>query len=173
MSYVLAEFAVREHAKEQLIDGIQALKAEGVSPEDIDLFSEEPVEFREGILDRPSKMSFVSVAGAALFGGLATTFVWWAQNNYALNTGGMPVYSSWATGVISYEMTMLGAVLATFGWFLWESGLLRKRDQSAPVPEAPPGSVVLRLRCARSRADDLAALLTHAGAVSIERSEGA
>ncbi len=42
----------------------------------------------------------------------------------------MPIFSFWGTGVITYETTMLGAVLATFGWFLWESGLIRKRDKS-------------------------------------------
>lgn len=167
--YLLAEFT----DKDQLIDGIQSLKAESVSTANIDLFSEEPVEFREGILDRPSKMSLVSVLGAAIFGGLATSFVWWAQHNYAVNTGGMPTFSFWATGVISYEMTMLGAVLATFGWFLWESGLIGKRDKTAPVPEVAPGSIVLRLRCGDEQADSFTALLDRAGAIAIDRQEHA
>jgi hypothetical protein len=167
MIYVLAEFV----EKDQLIRGIQALKAAGASTENIDLFSEEPVELRRGILDRPTKMSLVSVLGAAVFGGLATTFVWWAQHNYAVNTGGMPTYSPWATGVISYEMTMLGAALATFGWFLWESGLMRKHDRTAPVPEAAPGSVVLRLRCDGEQGERFAGLLEQAGAIAMETKE--
>ena len=36
-------------------------------------------------------------------------------------------------------MTMLGAIVATFAWFLWESGLIRKRDKGAPVPQVDPG----------------------------------
>ena len=47
-------------------------------------------------------------------GWLATAFVYWAQNNYKLVTGGMPIFSFWATGVITYEMTMLGAIITTF-----------------------------------------------------------
>lgn len=167
--YLLAEFT----EKDRLIDGIQSLQADGVSTQDIDLFSEEPVEFRKGILDRPSKMSLVAGMGAAIFGGVLTFFIWWAQNNYAVNTGGMPTYSWWATGVISYEMTMLGAVLATFAWFLWESGLIRKRDKTAPVPEAAPGSVILRVRCGREHAGVFTALLDRSGAVNIERKERA
>ena len=39
---------------------------------DLDVFSEEPVEFRRGVLDRPSRMSLVSVLGAIVFGTAAT-----------------------------------------------------------------------------------------------------
>ena len=59
----------------------------------------------------------------------------------------MPIFSFWATGVITYEMTMLGAIVATFAWFLWESGLVARRDRSAPVPQVDPGSICLRVRC--------------------------
>jgi IMP dehydrogenase/GMP reductase len=78
----------------------------------MDVFSEEPVEFRRGILDRPSHMSLVAVLGAIATGGLATAGVYAAQHNYRLITGGMPVFSFWGTGVITYETTMLGSVLA-------------------------------------------------------------
>lgn len=164
--YLIAEF--RDQPK--LEDAIHALKAEGVGPLDMDLFSEEPVEFRRGILDRPSHMSLVSVLGAILAGGLATTGVYLAQHNYRLVTGGMPIFSFWGTGVITYETTMMGAVLSTFGWFLWESGLLHKRDKSVPVPLVPPGSMCLRVRCS----DDQQAgrnrqILDRAGAVAVEK----
>jgi len=42
---------------------------------------------------------------------------------------------------------MMGAVFATFGYFLWESGLIRKRDKTAPVPKVPPETICLRVRC--------------------------
>jgi hypothetical protein len=64
----------------------------------------------------------------------------------------MPYFSPWATGVISFEMTMLGAVVSTFAWFLWESGLMRRKDKSAPVPAIEPGVMVLRVRCESSQA---------------------
>jgi hypothetical protein len=163
--YLLSEF----RDKEAVAGAIQALRAAGVSDSDLDLFSEEPVEFRRGVLDRPSRMSLVSVLGAILVGTLATAFVRWAQYNYALVTGGMPLFSFWGTGVITYEMTMLGAVLATFFYFLWESGLIRKRDKTAPVPIVPPECICLRVRCVSGDVVRPTALLNEAGAVSVEK----
>ena len=141
--YLLSEF----RDKDAVAEAIQSLRAAGVSTADLDVFSEEPVEFRRGVLDRPSRMSLISVLGAIVLGSTATAFVWWAQNNYAVITGGMPLFSFWGTGVITYEMTMLGAVLSTFAYFLWESGLLRKRDKTVPVPVVPPECICLRVRC--------------------------
>jgi hypothetical protein len=163
--YVIGEF--RE--KDATVSAIQRLRANGLGPADLDLFSEEPVELPRGALDRPSRMSLASVSGAILFGTLATAFVGWTQNNYKLVTGGMPIFSFWATGVITYEMTMLGAVLATFGWFLWESGLLRKRDRGAPVPVPPPGAMCLRVRCREHEVAPAVEALRRAGAIDVQR----
>jgi hypothetical protein len=111
----------------------------------------------------------MSVSGAVAGGLLGTAFVYFAQHNYRVITGGMPTFSPWATGVITYELTMLGAILATFLWFLWESGLARKRDQSAPVPVVAPGSMCLRARCEADREGQAIEAMRSAGASRIER----
>lgn len=165
--YLIADF--REQPK--LEAAILALKAAGITADDMDVFSEEPVELRRGILDRPSRMSLVSVLGATATGGLATVGLYAAQQSYRLVTGGMPIFSFWGTGVISYEATMLGAVLATFGWFLWESGLLRKRDKSIPVPTVLPGVMCLRVRCFDPHVTRARQILDSAGATDIARKE--
>jgi len=163
--YLIGEFRETRAAAA----AIQKLRAGGIGPGDLDLFSEEPVALPRGLLDRPSHMSLVSVLGAIALGSLATLFVRYAQNDYKLVTGGMPIFSFWATGVITYEMTMLGAIVATFIWFLWESGLVRKRDQRAPVPRVAPGSMCLRVRCAADWADRANEIMKGSGAVHIER----
>ena len=165
--YLMADF--REQTK--LEAAILALKAAGITADDMDVFSEEPVELRRGILDRPSRMSLVAVLGAIASGGLATAGVYAAQHSYRLVTGGMPIFSFWGTGVISYETTMLGAVLATFGWFLWESGLLRKRDKTIPVPTVLPGVMCLRVRCSDPNVTRARQILDSAGATDIARKE--
>ena len=162
--YLIAEFREKDAAAA----AIRSLRAGGISPADLDLFSEEPVEFPRGVLDRNSRMSLVSVSGAILFGALATAFIWWVQHDYALVTGGMPIFSFWATGVITFEMTMLGAIVATFGWFLWESGLVRKREASAPVPEVDPGSMCLRVRCRGREATQAIDAMRSAGALDVQ-----
>jgi hypothetical protein len=66
-------------------------------------------------------------------------------------------------------MTMLGAVLATFVFFLWESGLIRKRDKTAPVPVVPPECICLRVRCVSGDVVKATAILQESGAISVEK----
>ncbi|HXJ44124.1 MAG TPA: quinol:electron acceptor oxidoreductase subunit ActD [Bryobacteraceae bacterium] len=163
--FLIAEF----RAKDSLVNAILAAKKNGIPVLDIDIFSEEPVELKKGILDRPSHMSKVAVAGAVLFGTLATSFVYFAQHDYPVVTGGMPIFSFWATGIITYEMTMLGAIFATFFWFLWESGLIRRRHPAAPVPQTGPASMCLRVRCDDKSADAVLESMRAAGAIRVDR----
>jgi hypothetical protein len=166
--YLIGEF----RDKASVAHAIRMLRDQAVSTADLDVFSEEPVEFRRGVLDRPSRMSLASVLGGILFGLLATFFVFFTQHNYPLVTGGMPIFSFWATGVITYEMTMLGAIVATFAWFLWESGLVRKRNKDAPVPEVEPGSLCLRVHCGMADAARASEAMRSAGAIAVQRRGG-
>jgi len=157
--YLVGEF--RE--KEAVRAAIRMLREAGVTSAQLDLFSEEPVELPRGVLDRPSRMSLASVLGAIAFGALATAFIYWTQYNYRVVTGGLPVFSFWATGLITFEKTMPGAIVATFAWFLWESGLIRKRDRGAPVPEVDPGGICLRVRCGPEDAPQAIEAIRRAG----------
>ena len=148
---------------------IEELKARGLTVDDLQVFSTEPVLFAPGVLDRPSRMSLAAVTGGIAFGVAATSFVYYTQHNYPLVTGGMPLFSFWATGVVSYELTMFGAIVTTFGCFLWESGLLRRRGK-APVPAVEPGSICLQVRCDGDRLDEITDCLRRAGAVKVETS---
>jgi hypothetical protein len=163
--YLIGNFREKDAAAA----AIRRLRALGISPTDLEVFSEEPVDFPRGVLDRSSHMSLASVSGAILFGTVATAFIWWTQHDYKLVTGGMPIFSFWATGVITFEMTMLGAIVTTFGWFLWESGLVGRRDRSAPVPEVDPGAMCLRVRCGSNQAAPAIDALRSAGAAGIQR----
>jgi hypothetical protein len=163
--YLTGEF----RDKTGVAEAIRMLREQGTTPADLDVFSEEPVEFRRGVLDRPSRMSFAAVCGGILAGLLATGFIYWTQRNYKLETGGMPAFSFWATGVITFEMTMLGAIVATFAWFLWESGLVRRRDKSAPVELVDPGAIHLRVHCAAEAAGQASDAMRRAGALAVNR----
>ena len=166
--YLIGEF----RDKTSIAQAIRNLKEHATSEAELDVFSEKPVEFRRGVLDRPSRMSLASVVGGILFGLLATAFIFFTQHHYLLVTGGMPVFSFWATGVITFEMTMLGAIVSTFVWFLWESRLARRRDRDAPIPEVEPGSLCLRVRCRADEAARASETMRHAGAIAIQRRGG-
>ena len=56
--------------------------------------------------------------GLALLGAvIGGTFGYWltsfTQRAYPLPTGGMPIVPPWTNGIIVYELTMLGAIIAT------------------------------------------------------------
>lgn len=156
--------------KETTIQALRQLKAKGFGPSDVEVFSDEPLDLPRVVLDRPSRMSLGVVSGAITFCLLAIGFVYFTQYNYPLITGGMPLFSFWATGVVFYEMTMLGAILTAFIWFLLESGLLR-RHRKAPVPAIAPGVICIRVRCQPDRVDDASRSLERAGANNVRRLE--
>lgn len=156
------------HQKEATARALRELKANGFGSDDLAVFSDEPVEFPHGVLDRPSRMSLGVVVGAITFCLLATGFVYFTQYSYPLITGGMPLFSFWATGVVFYEMTMLGAILTAFVWFLTESGLLR-RDHKAPIPAIEPGVICLRVRCRPNQADEVSGSLKRVGANNVRK----
>lgn len=158
--YLRGNFQEKESAAQALLE----LKASGFTPADLDVFSDEPVEFRRGVLDRHSRMSFTVVTGAVTLCLFTIGCIYFMQYNYPLVTGGMPIFSFWATGVIFYELTMLGGILTTLGCFIWESGLLRRRYRQAPVPVIEPGTICVRVRCHADRIDEASRCLAQAGA---------
>lgn len=147
------------------------LREQGFSAEEIEIYSDKPVELSAGVLDRPSRMSLGAVIGAALGGSLATAFMYYTQLDYPLVTGGMPLTSRWATGVITYEFTMAGAMLATVVLFLRESGLLRNLRRR-PAARFKEGVITLRVRCSETTAQRAADTLRQAGATQVATAGG-
>ncbi len=164
-TYVIGEF----EDVQATTAAVEALKLNGFEAAQLDVFSGEPVELPPGVLDRPSRMSLVAVGGAVTLCLLAVGFVRFTQYNFPLITGGMPLFSFWATGVIFYEMTMLGAIAATFLTFLWESGLLRKTSE--PIPVVSPDSIDLRVQCEGDQVVTAGECLYQAGATKVMRME--
>ncbi|MEX2301823.1 MAG: quinol:electron acceptor oxidoreductase subunit ActD [Bryobacterales bacterium] len=146
---------------------IEALSNEGFDKGAMDVFSAKPVEFHPGVLDRRSFMSPLAVAGAIFNTLLATVFMFWTQRDYPLITGGMPVTSYWAVGVIIFEMAMAGAIAGTMAAFLWESGLFSgARKQPAPTPQDEV--VYLRLQCNEPQASRASETMIQAGAIAVK-----
>jgi hypothetical protein len=144
---------------------VEALLEAGFPPQAIEVFSARPVELPAALHPRRSRASLLAVLGAAVNGGLATAFMFYTQHDYPLVTGGMPLRSWWATGVITYELTMAGAVAGLMIALLWEAGLLRRRKPPAPVLDN--NSVFVRVK---SSGDNWAAALERlrqGGAVSV------
>ncbi|HEX4230731.1 MAG TPA: quinol:electron acceptor oxidoreductase subunit ActD [Bryobacteraceae bacterium] len=160
--FFAGDFLLQKAAVRALAD----LKANGFTPADITVFSDEPIEFPRNVLYRPSHMSLGVVIGAITFSLLVIGFVYFTQYSYPIVTGGMPIFSFWATGVVFYELTMLGAIVCTFFWFLRESGLPR-RGRRLPVPSVEPGIICVRVECTPDQADAARRSLESAGAENV------
>ena len=157
-----AEFGDRR----QIPVAINALADAGFERSSVQLFSSKPVELPAGSLDRPSRISLYAAVGAILSGAAATTFVYWTQQDYPLITGGMPINSGWATGVITFETTMAGAIAGTLFGLIVEGGFLRFWRWRPARPPAD-GTVLVRVPDG-GRTEEAARILRESGGVLVE-----
>jgi len=161
--FVSGEFRGREQA----VSALNELAARGFARDKFDLYSDEPLELPAGVLPRRSYMSLAVVSGAVLLCLLTIGFVRFTQYDYPLVTGGMPIFSFWATGVVFYELTMLGAILTAFVWFMWEIGVGRRKKRG-PVPAFADGAIALRVECSPQESEQAIRVLCEAGAERVE-----
>lgn len=99
------------NAAQRAFDG---LRSAGIPIREIKVMSSEPLEEWElGAHDRKTVMPWIAVTGAAC--GLLAAYLLTSitQRAWEINTGGMPIVSNWTNIIIMFELTMLGAVLAT------------------------------------------------------------
>ena len=90
----------------------------GVKPKNITIISSEPFEeygFGHGVdkRDHRSLMPWIAALGGLIGGAVGLSLATFTQNAYPLPTGGMPIAPLWSNGIITYETTMLGAILTT------------------------------------------------------------
>ena len=100
---------------------IRRLMQEGVQADDMEVMSSQPIHGEPFLPEKnPTKLRTWALCGAAigLLGGFALATV--TALNYPLVKGGMPIVAPWTVGLITYETTMLGAVLATLVGLLVE-----------------------------------------------------
>jgi len=100
---------------ERALDSLRRARAElGFALRDIAIISSEPFEEnRWGRGDHQTIMPWLAALGGALGGFTGFEFASFTQNTYPLATGGMPLAPLWTNGIITYELTMLGAILTT------------------------------------------------------------
>ena len=103
---------------------VDGLRLAGVADRAIVVISSEPFEEYEfSRRDHATWMYWIAGCGAAL--GLA--FAWWltstTQQLWPINTGGMPIVSGMPNAIVIFEVTMLGAILATVTTLLVTAGL--------------------------------------------------
>lgn len=90
-----------------------ALRAAGVDDRSLEIVSSEPWDDYEfGRREHRTVMPWLAALGGSLGGTAGFLLSMLTQQAYPLATGDMPIFALWPTGIVTYEMTMLGAILA-------------------------------------------------------------
>jgi hypothetical protein len=93
---------------------VNRLRAAGVADRDITIMSAQPMEdFEFGHRDRATWMWWLACAGGLIGMASALGLSWLTETSWPLDVGGLPIFAWWPNLIITFELTMLGAILAT------------------------------------------------------------
>lgn len=134
---------------EEALGAASSLCAAGLPREAIIIMSAEPIHGEPSENDRgKSRIAGFAIAGGLIGAACAILLTVLTSRRVDLVTGGMPIVTPWAFGIIVFELMALGAILATLGRMIFEAGLAR-RGALADYDEAvADGRVVLSVTCA-------------------------
>jgi len=94
--------------------GLTALHRAEISPKKIIVMTPEPFDdYAFTKIDHHTPMPWIAAAGGVVGGTCGYLLARFTQEAYPIVTGGMPIFSAWPSGIVTYELTMLGAVLTT------------------------------------------------------------
>lgn len=124
------------------------LKRQGLPADAITIMSSEPLHpGEEG--ERPRSYIVACAVIGGLIGGVSAWLLMvWTSREVGLATGGMPMVTPLAFGIIVFEVAALGVILATFGCLLFEARLLRRVPAGQYDPVVADGKILLVVRCA-------------------------
>ena len=115
----------------------------GFGDRDITVLSSEPFdgyEFFEP--NHKTAMGWIAALGGLVGGTAGFSFAAYTQSAYPLVTGGMAIVPLAPNGIITYEMTMLGAILATLLTLLITARLPNLKRQLYD-PEISEGKILV------------------------------
>lgn len=117
----------------ELRSSYEAAVEEGVDPDQLEVLSNVPIEGLAG----PKSRVLLCALGGALIGGLSIFLLATeSAKAYPLVTGGMPIVAGPAVGLVTFEGTAIGAILATVLGVLWEGRIFRRTRADAITERA-------------------------------------
>ena len=121
---------------------VNRLRASGLTDRQITIMSAQPMEdFEFGHIDKRNPLWWIACGGGLL--GMAAAFglTWLTEMSWPIDVGGLPIYAWWPNLIIIFEMTMLGAILATVIGLVVTAGLGRR--VGFYDPEVTDGSILV------------------------------
>jgi hypothetical protein len=123
----------------------RALRGEGLTG--VELMSAEPIHDWVPEEEVKSHIGIFAVIGAVIGAGLATLLMVWTSRRVDINTGGMPVVTTWAFGIIAFEVAMLTAILAALVCTIFEARLARSGSMSRYDVAVADNKIVMAVSC--------------------------
>jgi hypothetical protein len=145
---------------------VNSLRSAGYGDHEITVITGAPMEeFEFSHIGRRSYQWYVAAGGGLLGLLLSSTFVAFAEKDWPINVGNMSTVAWYPNLIVVFEMTMLGAILATVLFLVVGGGLGRKM----PVlydPEVTNGKILVGIADPgdAKRSDVERALLAGSGA---------
>ena len=150
-------------------DAGDGLKSAGVSEDDYDFLTDAPYpEGAFGEREEKHRLYIYPFVGALLGLTSALLLTTMSQVAYPIVTGGKPIISLPPMAVVSYEGTMLGAILFTVLGIIFESRLpnLKQGLYDTRITE---GYIGVLVNAEETQHDQVANVLNQAGAVDVKR----
>ena len=110
MKAVYALYSTGQSAQQ----AVNRLRQAGVADRDITIHSAQPMEdFEFGHIDKKTWIWWIACGGGLI--GMATAFglAWLTETSWPIDVGGLPTFAWWPNLIVIFELTMLGAILAT------------------------------------------------------------
>lgn len=146
----------------------EALVRAGIRKEDIVVLSSEPHEAHSFFhRDQKSVMPWLAALGGLVGGVGGYLLASFTQRSYPLLSGGMPIVTQWTDAIITYETTMLGAILATVLTLVWTARL--GSYSGLYDPEISEGMILLGAPVSPEQEAQLERLLREAGAEKVKQ----
>ena len=127
------------HAAQQAVN---RLRAAGLVDRQITILTAQPMEdFEFGHIDRQNWLWWVACGGGLL--GMASAFLlaWLTETSWPIDVGGLPIFAWWPNLIIIFELTMLGAIIATVVGLIITAGFGRRGGLYDP--EVTDGSILV------------------------------
>jgi hypothetical protein len=106
---------------------VNALRSAGIPDHAIAVASADPMEHYEfGDMNRQTYIWYIASAGGVVGLAFGTWLTRMTEVAWPLPTGNMPIVAWWPNMIVMFELTMLGAILATVATLLVAGGLVRR-----------------------------------------------
>ena len=122
---------------------VNRLRAAGLKDQEITIISAQPMEdFEFGHIDKQSYMWWIACGGGLVGMSVGFLLAWISETSWPINVGGLPTWAWWPNLIIIFELTMLGAILATVATLV-VTALVPERGGRLYDPEVTNGQILV------------------------------